>query len=207
MPAERVLTDDEIAELDERLAAVPAPHEPLDTAMLDGYLCGVLLQPRRIVPGRWLPAVTDIQGRSLPRGFDPARVHALVKRRHAELDQAIEQRQWFDPWIYDDGSGVAAVQPWVAGFAAAMERFPELIERETPQRIHAFALILRHLDPSELEDADALLEEIESLEPPSDLPAAVEEIVRATLLLADESRPRREPARRPAGAVRRRSDR
>ena len=47
------------------------------------------------------------------------------------------------------------------------------------------ALLYRHLDVDDLEDADALLAEIESLEPPADLAAAVEELVRATLLLAD----------------------
>ena len=48
----------------------------------------------------------------------------------------------------------------------------------------------------DLEDADDLIEEIESLEPPADLSEAVEELVRATLLLADVSRPvENEPAR------------
>lgn len=194
MPAERALTDEEVAELDARLAAVPAPLEPLDSAMLDGYLAGVLLQPRPVAASRWLPFVTDGRGRPLPRGFDAAPLIALVQRRHAELAAAIEHRRWFDPWIFaagDDADVAAAVEPWVAGFAFAMERFPRLIERDTPALTHAFALVLRHLDPAELEDADALLEEIESLEPPADLPTAVEEIVRGVLLLADESRPRR----------------
>jgi len=46
-------------------------------------------------------------------------------------------------------------------------------------------LLYRHLDPGDLEDADTLLAEIEALEPPADLASAVEELVRATLLLAD----------------------
>jgi uncharacterized protein len=164
--------------------------------MLDGYLAGVLLQPRRVAPARWLPFVTDARGRPLPRGFDAAPLVALVKRRHAELDAAIEARRWFDPWIFaaDAQAGPEAVEPWVAGFAFAMECFPRLFEGETPALTHAFALILRHLDPAELEEADALLVEIESLEPPPDLPAAIEEIVRGVLLLADESRPRPAPA-------------
>ena len=51
------------------------------------------------------------------------------------------------------------------------------------------ALVYRHLAPDDLEDADDLLAEIESLEPPEDLAEAVEGLVRATLLLADISRP------------------
>jgi uncharacterized protein len=190
------LTDNEVLALDALLAAVPTPLEPLDVAMLDGFLCGVLVQPRVIAEARWLPHVTDARGRPLPRGFDAARLHALVRRRHAELDAAIAQRQWFDPWVFDTGAGVAAVEPWVAGFASAMEWFPALLEGDSPALTTPLALLFRHLDPDELEDADALLEEIESLEPPADLPAAIEEIVRATLLLADIGRPRRARSRR-----------
>jgi uncharacterized protein len=195
------LTDDQIAELDALLAAVPAPLEPLDAAMADGFLCGVLVQPRPVPASRWLPHVTDAAGRPLPKGFDAARLHALLRRRHAELDDAIGHRRWFDPWVFDAAAGVAAVEPWVAGFASAMEWFPELLDGDSPALTHPLALIFRHLDADELEDADALLEEIESLEPPADLPAAVEEIVRATLLLADIGRPLRK------AAPRRRSDR
>ena len=43
--------------------------------------------------------------------------------------------------------------------------------------------------PDDLEEADALLAEIEMLEPPSNLTDAVESLVRATLLLADLTRP------------------
>jgi uncharacterized protein len=51
------------------------------------------------------------------------------------------------------------------------------------------ALLYRHLDPDDLEDADELIAEIETLEPPVDLTDAVEGLVRATLLLADIGRP------------------
>mgnify|MGYP000252269857 CR=1 FL=1 len=51
-------------------------------------------------------------------------------------------------------------------------------------------------------DADDLLEEIESLEPPADLTEAVEELVRATLLLADVSRPAPAQGTRPARTTR-----
>ena len=83
-----------------------------------------------------------------------------------------------------------AVYPWVAGFATAMELFPALLHGEDAAAVTApLALLYRHLDPDDLEDAGPLLEEMESLEPPDDLTQAVEELVRATLLLADVGRP------------------
>lgn len=55
--------------------------------------------------------------------------------------------------------------------------------------LEPLAMLYRHLDADDLEDADAMLAEIESLEPARDLEEAVEDLVRATLLLADVTRP------------------
>jgi len=219
------LSERELDELQALIDQVPQPLEALDVSMLDGYLCGVLLQPRHVPVARWLPHVTDVDGRPLPARFDATRLNALVLRRHAELDDAIQRRQWFDPWVFelndedaleddavdehdehdegDAGSGaIDAVYPWVAGFATALEIFPGLMALDAKALTEPLALVYRHLAPDDLEDADDLLAEIESLEPPEDLSEAVEGLVRATLLLADISRPlatagNAAPARRP----------
>ena len=230
------LTGGEFDELQALLDAVPAPLEALDVSMLDGFLCGVLVQPHSVPLMRWLPHITDVDGRALPSGFDASRLHALARRRHAELDDAIARRQWFDPWVFelvdaplaDDAASerfashddddddrddaatppaVEAVYPWVAGFATALELFPGLMALDAKALTEPLALLYRHLDGEDLEDADELLAEIETLEPPADLTEAVEELVRATLLLADVSHPvaaprssgppRRGPPRRP----------
>ena len=195
------LGERDIEELQRRLDDVPGPLEPLDVVMLDGFLCGVLLQPEAIPASRWWRHVVDVDGRSLPAGFDAAPLHRLVERRHAELGAAISNRRWFDPWVFDleaepgsddDGrAAVEAVYPWVAGFATALELFPALM-RCPPARIDPpLALIYRHLEPDDLEEAEALLAEIDALEPVADLAEAVEGLVRATLLLADVTRPLR----------------
>lgn len=189
-PAVQPLTDDELLDLDERLASVPEPLEALSASALDGFLCGVLLQPRRVPPSRFLAWVTDTEGRPLPETFDALPLHAAVLRRHAELDAAIQARRWFDPWVFaEPGADVTAVDPWVTGFTFAMECFPALIDRDDPELTPPLALVFRHVDPADLEDADDLLEEIESLEPLQTLEEAIEHLVRATLQLADLSRP------------------
>ncbi|MEO6033294.1 MAG: UPF0149 family protein, partial [Burkholderiaceae bacterium] len=213
------------------------------------FLCGVLVQPQMIDAPRWLRHVTDADGGALPPGFDAARLHTLALRRHAELNAAIAQRRWFDPWIFeleddpdagvreagapidpgdrdraaddldafggeDDGGdglppAIDAVYPWVAGFATALELFPALMQYDASALTEPLALLYRHLAPDDLEDADDLLAEIETLEPPIDLEEAVEDLVRATLLLADVSRPLAAPhtgasgRRRPGGPRRR----
>ena len=202
------LDERDIDELQALLDRVPAPLEALDVSMLDGFLCGVLLQPQTVPEAQWLLHVTDADGRALPASFDAKRLQALALRRHAELNQSIANRQWFDPWVFEleadaDDTDSAddlphetdAVYPWVAGFATAQEFFPGLMRLDAGRLTAPLALLYRHLEADDLEDADELIEEIESLEPPADLSAAVEELVRATLLLADISRPRPDAAR------------
>ena len=214
-PNANPLDERDIDELQAALDRVPAPLESLDVSMLDGFLCGVLLQPQAVPASQWLPYLTDADGRALPAAFDATRLHALARRRHAELNDAIGRRQWFDPWVFemapadDEETGDSdddvphetdAVYPWVAGFAAAQEFFPGLMRLDAARLTAPLALLYRHLDADDLEDADELIEEIESLEPPADLAAAVEELVRATLLLADVSRPQASVTR-PQGRV------
>ena len=187
------LADVELERLQTLLEAVALPLEPLDTSALDGYLCGVLLQPKAVAAAQWLKYVTDVDGRVAPPGPALDELHALVHRRHAEIEQAIARRDWFDPWIYplDDESAVSdSVLPWVAGFAAAMDAFPGLMAVDAPDLVEPLALLYLHFDPADLEDADALAAVIETLEPPADLAEAVQDIVRALMLMADVTRPR-----------------
>ncbi len=202
--APQPLSDRELAELQALLDALPAPLDPLDVSALDGFLCGVLVQPEPVPRERWLAHAGDADGRRLPSGYDAVRLHALIERRHAQLQRAIGRRVWFDPWVFDldppdvgepdeadDEHGAAAaaaveaVFPWVAGFAAALENFPALLRRAGPALNEPLALLYRHLDPDDLEDAADLLAEIDATEPPADLGEAVEQLVRATLLIAD----------------------
>ncbi|MFM9010069.1 MAG: UPF0149 family protein, partial [Planctomycetota bacterium] len=60
------LTDAEVSELEQLLDRLPAPLEPLDISALDGYLCGVLLQPHPVPEARWLRWVGDVEGQALP---------------------------------------------------------------------------------------------------------------------------------------------
>ena len=190
-PAAAPLSERELGTLQALLDAVPAPLEPLDVSALDGFLCGVLVQPARIAPARWLAHVTDADARPLPPGYDAAPLLALVRRRHAELEAAIGQRRWFDPWVFEvdeagEGDPVrAAVFPWVAGVATAFELFPGTMQLSPEATLEPLALLYQHVDADDLEEADELLAEIESLEPPADLTEAVEQLVRAILLLAD----------------------
>ncbi|XHS79483.1 YecA family protein [Burkholderiaceae bacterium UC74_6] len=211
-PSVHPLTEDELARLEQLLDAVPAPLEPLDLSMLDGYLTGVLLQPKAVPTHLWTINVLDAEdGRKPPESFDAKPLLTLVKRRYSELNAAIAGRQWFDPLVFeleDTDNPSEILLPWVAGFALATEIFPDLMRQDAAALLEPLASIFMHLDPDDLEDADELLEEIESLEPPTSLEDAVEGLVSAVLMLADITRPQKDAptsaarsGRKPPGRV------
>jgi len=201
--------------LQDLLDRVPAPLEPLDVAMLDGYLTAIALQPKPPAPGEWLRWVLDSEeGRTPPAGFDAEPIRALAMRRLQQLDAAIRGRQWWDPWVFEpvdeDGDEtdpedwetvLAAVYPWVAGFALGADSFPKgLMGCKEAELLEGLAGIYQFLDPEDLEDADDLLEAIEGIEPAANLEEAIEHLVAHSLLLADVSRPQKAAAApRPGG--------
>ena len=190
------------------LDKIPEPLEPLDISMLDGYLCGVLLQPTDVPAGAWIKHVWDVDGRPLPAKWPGLQeLQGLVQRRYRELARAIAGRQWFDPWVFEmdeEASPQETTLPWAAGFSAAMELFPALMNMDSQDSLEPLAVLYAAFDPEDLEDADALLAEIETLEPPADLDEAIEDVVQSVMRLADVSRPlpkavtapKRPPARR-----------
>ena len=199
------LSDLEIDELQGLLESLPAPLDPPDLSALDGYLVGVLLQPVAVPIAQWQAFLHDFDsGRAAPPDVDLTRLHALVRRRHAELGAAIAARRWFDPWVFEldaDDAGEhpspsQTVLPWVAGCAAALERFPLLLERAGAEAREPLAALYAHFDAEDLEDVDDLIELIDEIAPPDTLEEAVETLVRSTLLLADAMQPRPAPAAR-----------
>jgi uncharacterized protein len=187
------LSDTDLNRLQTLLDQLPEPLEPLDVSMLDGYLCGVLLQPTAIAAGAWIKHVWDIDGRPLPDAWKGLHeLQGLVQRRYRELMVAISGRLWFDPWVFeldDEATPLETAMPWVAGFSAAMELFPALMNMNAPDALEPMAVLYAAFDPEDLEDADDLLEAIEGLDPPSTLDEAMEDIVQSVMRLADVSRP------------------
>ena len=194
------LTDAEFAELDELLAKTPEPLEPVDAVMLDGYLCGVLVQPVLLEPAAWLAHVFDFDGRPLPDDVDPAwreRTTALIQRRYAALNRTMVEDGWFDPLVLepdeedeaaeepdaDDPEAALtpvsrALMPWVAGFQHAAACFPDLEELDDEAVMTALARLYRHL-PAETDDERELVETLDREQPLATLDEAIDDVVAA----------------------------
>ena len=208
------LNDAEFAELDELLAATPEPLQPLDASMLDGYLCGVIVQPRLIELDEWLPNIFDYDGGQLPQSVDTVwldRITALVSRRHAALSKGLAEDGWFDPVVLDVeedteleplpedaseddrlsratyealGPVSRALMPWVAGFQHAALCFPELADLPNDDVAAALARLYRHL-PAETPEEKEVVATLNLEHPLKDMDDAVEELVVCVADLAD----------------------
>ena len=206
------LTDAEVAELDELLQSLPQDSTALDVAMLDGFMAALLLAPDPMPMASWLPWVFDAEGRADAVPHDPAtapRTLELIQRRHNELAAYIVAREAFEPIIFEpeDEEGrplsgkdaIAALEPWAAGFAAALDAFPALLERlqADDTMLAAHTGILRHLPPQlddDDPDRDAVMREHAQLEldyPVTDLDDATDLLVESVLTIADATQPRR----------------
>lgn len=207
------LTDAEFAELDDLLLETPEPLEPLDVVMLDGYLCGVIVQPVLLESATWLAHVFDFDGRPLPDNVDPAwlqRTTALILRRHAVLNRAIVEDGWFDPLVleFDDEhprepvpegepdpmAGLSPVSqslmPWVAGFQHAAVCFPDLSEMGDEAVMAALARLYRHL-PAETDEEREIVATLDREHPLATLDDAMEELVVTVADLQDLTREQR----------------
>jgi uncharacterized protein len=193
------LTDAEFAELDDLLLETPEPLEPLDAVMLDGYLCGVIVQPVLLEPATWLAHIFDFDGSPLPDDVNREwldHTTALIMRRHAALNRAIVEDGWFDPLVleFDDEhprepvpegevdpmAGLSPVSqslmPWVAGFQHATVCFPDLAEMPDDAVMSALARLFRHL-PAETDEEREVVATLDREHPLATLEDGMEELV------------------------------
>ena len=185
------LTDAEINEIDELLAAVPAPFETVDAVILDGYLAGVLVQPVLLQPEDWLPPIFGTEGMPEPgiAGWSQAqhdRLVSLITRRKDEILRGILEDGWFDPIVPmiedDDGKPVEGkdalegIGYWAAGFEWALANFPQLEEAALSGVPDLLDSIWRHL-PEQDETQQALTKALDEEHPLKNLDEAIEALV------------------------------
>lgn len=185
------LTDAEINEIDELLAAVPAPYETVDAVILDGYLAGVLVQPVMLEPEQWLPPIFGTEG--MPEGgiegwseAQHNRLITLITRRKDEMLRGILEDGWFDPLVPmmedDDGKALEGKDAmeglgyWAAGFEWALANFPQLEEAALAGVPDLLDSIWRHL-PEQDETQRAMTKALDEEHPLRNLDEGIEALV------------------------------
>lgn len=134
----RPLSDEELNDLDELLAALPADGA-MNIEALDGYLVGLLLTPGRPLselPGEaWLPLVWGGDREPEPAPFASGKqrkkVVMLVLRHLQSIATAWAQRPqaWEPIFSFADGDDedteYADAEDWATGFLMAVDLAPE----------------------------------------------------------------------------------
>jgi uncharacterized protein len=202
--SEQDLSDADFAELDALLADIPEPLEPLDAVMLDGFLCGVLVQPEIVAVDDWLPFVFDAGGHRWGEAEpspEQVRARVLVLRRHAALNRSLAEFGAFDPFVLEPLAGDAgedaaaeaepgsaadpappadpigaALLPWVAGFEQAVHLLPGLAELEDGAVTTTLARLFRFLPESD-DDPHGIFALVERERPLGSLDEAIGEVV------------------------------
>ena len=208
----RDLSDAEVGELDDLLAAIPAPFEAPDVVAVDGFLCGVWAQPVLIDPAQWLPMALDWNwgepgaGVLTPDapGWHAAkheRLQALLLRRFEALNVMLVEDGWFDPLVMqvlgDDDqplTGAPAIEaslgPWVMGFEHAQNHFPQLQDLGRPEVPDLLACLYRHL-PAQSDEERAYTQALDQEHPLKSLDVAIEDLVGNVVELVDLARAER----------------
>lgn len=121
------LSDAEIDQLDELLAALPG-DDVMDVEMLDGYLTALLVTPTLPSADAWIPRVwggAEDGPAPFASGKQTKRFVQLVLRQIAAIDRQLQGdfdrfEPWFDMAVIEDVEVVDA-QAWCAGFLHALD--------------------------------------------------------------------------------------
>ena len=185
------LTDAEIHEIDKLLGEVPEPYETLDAVLLDGYLCGVLVQPVILPRDEWLAPIFGSEGVPTPDapGWSPVkhnRLLTLIERRYNELLRDILEEGWFDPIVPaledDDGKPLKGKESmeglgyWVAGLEWALANFPQLEEQGLAGVPDLLDSLWRHL-PEQDETQQEMTKALDLEHPLRNLDEGIEALV------------------------------
>ena len=207
------LNDAELDELDGLLANTPAPLQPMDLSALDGFLCGVMVQPAMIDEAAWLPALFGLEAQPMPEHVDAAwlaRCRTLVGRRFEAVNRSLAEDAGFEPLLHggpsDDAVDDTPPRPlaiWAAGFDEALRCFPSLTKSADDSVAELLGILYRHVPPQTDEERE-FIAMLDRERPLSTLDEAIDDLVSAVADLWEMTRPARyavQTVRRPQAKV------
>jgi uncharacterized protein len=193
------------------LASPSAPREALSLLELEGYLTGIAVAPRLIMPSRWLDGLWNDPDGTFDSTEQANAVLGAVMERYNAINLGIdaslaklEQERVCDyrPAYreVDEGPGRAALREWVAGFWKAMSLDPgtwsDLAADERLQPvIGPFVGFIDLGEEHAFEPADDIEERLE--QSAAEIPRAILLLRKIAKLKAKGNSAPRVPARQP----------
>lgn len=121
----RLLTDAEIARLDELLESID-PEDSMTVEELDGFLAALACCPERVPMDEYLPLVLGLaDGRAVPQTAEVAELRRLVETHWQAVMGQLYEAHGFAPVLSYDENGVAQGNAWAIGFLRGMAVRPD----------------------------------------------------------------------------------
>lgn len=124
MEINKPLTEQELDELDEFLLSDSVPENCMILEELDGFLTGIVIGPKTIMPSVWLDEIfgeTEDDEMIWDSHDQVERYHELILRHYQSIvDTFHSHENYFEP-IFTDCKGVTVIDDWAVGFNRAIE--------------------------------------------------------------------------------------
>lgn len=185
----QTMTPDELVEADELLAAVPEEAAPMDISEADGFMTAVNLLPKTPGTREWLPWILSTSGDMKASTGSPERdkkLRAILLRRFKMIAKQLSSSVPLDPVYFEiedseepsEGQRSPEVlQPFALGFLEAAQKWPGILDSNSPQIARSLHGILRHLPEESLGDFEPVKQILDKEAPLEDLPAALSDMV------------------------------
>jgi uncharacterized protein len=111
----------DLGALDEFLASDRAPDECMQLSQLDGFLTGVAIGPRPVMPSVWLPIVWRDDSPAFEDLQQASEILGIMMRRYNEIIRLADEGPGaYHPVFAVDEAGAEDPSDWAVGFIEAM---------------------------------------------------------------------------------------
>lgn len=122
-------TDTDLDRLQDLLNAIPAGHEGMGVAELDGYVAALIVCPEPVPPSEWLPGVWGKDHVFGDTAEAEATVRAVMGHYNRIARELAHRPEDYAPVLgLDSNSGETLWEPWIDGFERAMRLRPDAWE-------------------------------------------------------------------------------
>lgn len=193
------LSPEEFVEMDELLATIPEEFEAMDACEADGFMTALALLPKKPSTREWVPEIlSTLSDSSASTGMAQSdkRLRSLLQRRLLEIENTLRSSELLDPLYFEpeDEEGeplkgaesVVALEPFAMGFLEATQKWPGILDNDSPIIARSLPGIFRHLPTEALGDFAKIKESLDREAPLEDLPSALSDLADCIAEIAAE---------------------
>jgi uncharacterized protein len=143
-----------------------APEDAMDLSELDGFLTGIAVGPRTVMPSEWLPIVWGDEQPVFEHAAEAEAVLGAIMARYNEIIHGLQDEEGIlEPLFLIDPTGEVIADLWAEGFLEAVGLRPAAWDplfshRDVGPLMMPILLLARGNDELDLEVDDERLDEL-----------------------------------------------